>query len=214
MANNFGFLIYDGVEELDVVGPWEIIKIWSEHFQGPQAFTVSQKGGLVTCARGMRIDSDYNFANCPPLNYLLVPGGRGRKQQVNNPALINFIKQQAQQVQQLLSVCTGAFLLQKAGLLKGHKATTYWSAIDELKQFPEIKIKEERYIKDKNIWTGAGVSSGIDLALALIADVAGKKIAGKVQLLAEYFPPTKIFDISEKAEQLPAYIKKLKRRKK
>lgn len=213
MSNNFGFLIYDGVEELDVVGPWEIIKIWNEHYSGPKAFTVSQKGGLVTCARGMRIDSDYNFSNCPPLNYLLVPGGRGRKQEVNNPVLIDFIRQQAAQVQQLLSVCTGAFLLQKAGLLKGHKATTYWAALDELKRFPEIKIKEERYVKDKNVWTGAGVSSGIDLALALIADVAGKKIAGKVQMLAEYFPPAKIFGISEKAAQLPAYIKKIKRKK-
>lgn len=210
MQNTFGFLIFDDVEELDFIGPWEIIKIWSEHFGGPeQVFSVSQNGGLIKCSRGLRVHADDDFAHCPPLNYLLVPGGVGRKREVNNPDLIEFIRTQAANAQYILSVCTGSFLLQKAGLLVDHKATTYWSALEELQQFDELKVVQERYVQDGKIWTAGGISSGIDLALALIAHVAGEEIAGKIQMYAEYFPLTKIYgDVLKTTHPLPTYLVK------
>lgn len=191
MEAQFGFLIYEDVEELDLVGPWEIINLWRKFFEGPEeVFTISQTGHAVNCAGGLQIAANYAFANCPKLDYLLVPGGPGRKTETDNPVLIDFINKQAQNAQHILSVCTGAFLLQKAGLLKGRKATTHHSALHELREFPEVHVVEKRFTKDQNIWTGAGVSSGIDLALALVAEVAGQETAGKVQLKAEYFPLT------------------------
>lgn len=208
MKANFGFLLYPGVEELDVVGPWEVIKFWSEKFAGPdKVFTVSEQGGLISCARGLRIDSDYTFQNCPKLDFILIPGGPGRREEVNNASLIDFIRIQAKNSQQVLSVCTGAFLLQKAGLLKGVHATTYWEALNEFKQFPEIIVTEKRWVRDGKIWTGAGVSSGIDLALALIAEITDKETAGKVQMATEYFPPQKNYADLKNVKNAPDYLK-------
>lgn len=208
MEAKFGFLIFDGVEELDLTGPWEMISIWGKEYHGPnEIFTISQNASVVNCFHGLRIASDYSFCNCPTLDYLLVPGGMGTRKEVNNKALIDFIRLQADHCRCIASVCTGAFLLQAAGLLAGRKATTHWQSLNRLKQFPEVTVCEQRYVKDGAIWTSAGISAGMDMALALIADVSGKEIAGNVQLSAEYFPDPKQYIHVDKIENLPAYLK-------
>jgi transcriptional regulator GlxA family with amidase domain len=107
----------------------------------------------------------------------------------------------------VLSVCTGAFILQAAGLLKGKKATTHWRSLDRLREFQEVSVIEERFVRDGNIWTAAGISAGIDLALAFVADQAGKEVAGKVQLHAEYYPDNTKYGSAHLAPEAPDYIK-------
>lgn len=204
---NFGFLLFPDLEELDLIGPWEIIGMWGNYFDGPKhCLTVSQTGEIVHCAKGLKLVPDYGFGDCPPLDYLLVPGGQGTRREVDNVELITFVQQQAAVCRQVLSVCTGAFILQAAGLLQDKKATTHWNSLDRLREFSEVTVVEERFVRDGNVWTAAGVSAGIDLALALVADQAGDEIAGKVQLGAEYYPSDVKYGTAHFSTKAPDYL--------
>src|SRR5262245_45333097 len=125
-------VLFDNVEELDFAGPWEVFAFL--RFLRPElcdVFTVSQRGGQVACAKGLRVLADHSFDTAPPAQIYLVPGGIGRKVEVNNPQMIQFIEQSAQRAELMTSVCTGAFILHRAGLLEGKPATTNWNARDE-----------------------------------------------------------------------------------
>ena len=205
MKQCFGFLLFEQFEDLDFFGPWEMIALWSQQFKGPQEVVIiSETGKAVTSTKGLTLNTQTDFDGCPKLDFLLIPGGQGTRIEVNNPALIHFIKTKANQCQQILSVCTGAFLLHAAGLLHNKKATTHWASLDRLKAFSDITVIEERFIKDGNIWTSAGISAGTDMALAFIAHTAGETTAGEVQLQAEYYPQTKIYPTN--TENLPTYV--------
>lgn len=205
---NFGFLLFNNLEELDLVGPWEIINVWRMYAGGPErCLTVSQRGGEIVCAKGLKLISDYSFEKCPQLDYLLIPGGNGRKEEMHNEVLLDFVRKQATTCKQIMSVCTGAFILYKAGLLGNKSATTHWNSLDELRVFEDLKVDEKRFVQNGNIWTAAGVSAGIDMALALVAEEAGEETAGKVQLYAEYYPSDKRYGTAHKSEKAPAYLK-------
>lgn len=207
MTHKFGFLMFNELEELDLIGPWEIISLWGKEYNGPnEIFTVSQHGDLIKCAKGLKIYSDYSFSSCPKLDYLLIPGGKGTRKEVENKILTEFISNQAANCRNVLSVCTGSFLLHAAGLLDGRKATTHWSSLERLKQHKEITTCEHRYTKDGAIWTSAGISAGIDMSLAFIADIAGADIAGKIQMQVEYFPEHKLYINLNSKKNLPAYL--------
>jgi len=208
-TRNFGFVIFRDLEELDLVGPWEMVSMWSKHLEGPErCLMVAQSRDPVICAKGMVLHPHVTFAHCPPLDYLLVPGGQGTRQAVDNPALVGFVAARAPSCQAVLSVCTGAFLLHRAGLLAGRRATTHWGSLARLAELGGVTVVQERFVRDGNIWTAAGVSAGIDLALALIADVAGEAVAGKVQLGAEYFPAGKIYGACDQNPAAPGYVRK------
>lgn len=170
--------------------------------------TVSQAGHSVTCSKGLKIIPDHSFLSCPALDYLLIPGGMGTRVEVNNQELIYFIRKQSKNCKNMLSVCTGSFLLHAAGLLTHRKSTTHWMSLDRLKAFQEINVVEKRYVKDGNIWTSAGISAGIDMTLAFIAEIAGKETAGKIQMFAEYFPESKNYINLEEISNLPAYLRR------
>jgi transcriptional regulator GlxA family with amidase domain len=205
---NFGFLLFPDAEELDFAGPWEIINAWSKYADGPErCLTVSQAGGEVRCAKGLRLVADCSFADCPPLDYLLIPGGQGTRQEVNNVALLEFVQRQAANCREVLSVCTGSFILQAAGLLRGKRATTHWASLERLRRFSEVTVDEQRFVRDGHLWTAAGVSAGIDLALALVADQSGEDAASRVQLYVEYYPNARKFGHAHEHEQAPAYLK-------
>lgn len=205
---NFGFLLFPDAEELDLVGPWEIINVWRKYEGGPErCFTVSQQGGEIRFAKGMRILSDYSFEDCPPLDYLLIPGGQGTRAEVNNTHTLEFVRKQSVSCKEILSVCTGSFILQAAGLLNGKRATTHWGSLERLRAFTEVRVTEKRFTRDRQIWTAAGVSAGIDLALALIADQSGEDVAGQVQLYAEYYPEGKRYGQAHLNAQAPEYLK-------
>ena len=107
----FGFLIFPGLEELDLVGPWEMISFWSKYANGPEnCLMVAQSPEPVICAKGMSLNPHATFAACPRLDYLLVPGGEGTRKEVDNKALIQFVSDQAVHCQAVLSVCTGTFI--------------------------------------------------------------------------------------------------------
>ncbi len=107
----------------------------------------------------------------------------------------------------MLSVCTGTFILHRAGLLTNRKATTHWASLDRLRALGDVVVVEDRVVRDGKIWTSAGVSAGIDLALAFIEHMAGEKIAGRIQLGTEYYPSGKSYGMMHEFAQAPMYVK-------
>lgn len=204
----FGVLVFNQVEELDFVGPWEMLTMWSKHAGGPDScLIVGQSLEPIICAKGLSINPHVSFADCPALDYLLVPGGQGTRQEVSNPVLIEFVANQARNCKGVLSVCTGSFVLHAAGLLSGRRATTHWGSLDRLRALGDVAVVEERFVRDGDVWSSAGVSAGTGLMLAFIASVAGEETAGKVQFGAEYYPSTVKYGGFENHAQAPAYIK-------
>src|SRR5688572_24331682 len=109
---NFGFLLFPDVAELDFAGPWELLGDWRDaSMEAPQGLTVAERSGPVMCVNGLTVHASTSFADCPPLDYLLVPGGYGVRREVDNPALVAFIEKRARDCRAVLSVCTGALLL-------------------------------------------------------------------------------------------------------
>jgi transcriptional regulator GlxA family with amidase domain len=207
-THNFGFLLFPGLEELDLVGPWEMISLWSKRLEGPGAcLMVAQSREPVVCAKGMSIIPHASFTDCPPLDYLLVPGGQGTRIEVDNQTLVEFVATQAKGCQAVLSVCTGSFILHRAGLLTGRRATTHWASLERLAALGDVTVCPERVVRDGNVWTSAGVSAGIDLALAFIAAAAGEETAGKIQLGAEYYPSGRFYGTLHQGPQAPAYLR-------
>lgn len=193
MNKRLGFLSFEGMEELDLVGPWEMAGMWRDFAAGPQIVTVGPQAGIVVCNHGLHIQVNYDFFNCPSLDYLLIPGGKGARTQRYNAATIHFIRDFFNRGDALLCVCTGIFILYETGILKGKKATTYHLVKEELKRSTDIELVDTRYYRDGKVWTSAGVSAGIDMFMAFIAQTAGEETAGQVQYLCEYYPEQKIY---------------------
>jgi transcriptional regulator GlxA family with amidase domain len=205
---NFGFLIFNDLEELGLVGPWEMVAMWSKYFEGVQNYLmIAEAEAPVTCFNGMIITPHASFRDAPRMDYLLIPGGMGTRTEVKNKALNDFVAEQAETCRVILSVCTGSFILHSAGLLRGRKATTHYTMLDNMRELEGVEVVEKRFVKDGSIWTSAGVSAGIDMTLELIAQEAGEDTAGKVQLYAEYYPAGKIYGTAHKDPMAPEYIK-------
>lgn len=205
---NIGIVIFEEAEELDFVGPWEMLSMWGTHAGGPkERLIIAQSVAPVTCAKGLVIVPNTSFAQCPNLDILIIPGGQGTRREVENVALISFIKEQAKHCKAVLSVCTGSFLLHRAGLLTEKRATTHWNSLDRLKVLGDVDVVEERFVSDGNIWTSAGVSAGTDMALAFIASFAGEEAAAKTQAAAEYYPSTIRYGDFHKHPKAPRYLK-------
>jgi transcriptional regulator GlxA family with amidase domain len=209
IPRRFAILLFPGAEELDFVGPWEMLRLWSLYAAGPpECLLVAQHDAPVECAKGMRVLPHCDFAACPPLDALLVPGGKGTREQSGNAALLQFVRGQAAGAQAVLSVCTGAFVLQAAGLLAGRSATTHWGMLPRLRKLPGVQVVEERFVQDGPVWSSAGVSAGIDMMLAYIAQVAGADTAGQVQFASEYYPDGVRYGQAATDARAPAYVRR------
>ncbi len=174
-------LLFNGVEIIDYAGPWEVFGT-----AGFQVHTVAEKSEPVTMVFGQKVIADYTFENSPKADILLVPGG-GVSEAMDNPLLIQWIQAAAKEAGHVMSVCTGAFLLAKAGLLAGQTATTVHGMIDDLLAFPNTKVVyNQRYVDNGKIITTAGLSSGIDGALHLVSKMLGRGEAQSVALNMEY----------------------------
>jgi transcriptional regulator GlxA family with amidase domain len=205
---NFGVLVFADAEELDFVGPWEMFAMWKKVADGPEnCLVVAESMAPVACAKGLSVNPHASFEDCPPLDVLLVPGGQGTRKEVGNPMLVDFVARQARNCHSVLSVCTGSFILHAAGLLSGRRATTHWGSLDRLRALGDVEVVEQRWVRDGNVWTAAGVSAGIDLALAFIASTAGEDAAGKVQMAAEYYPCGRNYGSYTGHAQAPAYVR-------
>ncbi len=205
---NFGIVVFPQVEELDFVGPWEMFTLWKQIAGGPQTCViVAESTAPVVCANGLSVNPHVGFDECPPLDVLLVPGGEVTRAAVADPELLGFVARQAAGCRAVLSVCTGALVLHAAGLLSGHKATTHWSFLERLRARGDVEVVEERFTRDGKLWCAAGVSAGIDLALAYIADAAGEDAAGRVQHFAEYYPSRRRYGAYASGPGAPAYLR-------
>lgn len=204
----FGVLIFDQAEELDFVGPWEMLTMWSNVAEGPDAcMVVAPSLDPVICAKGLSVNPHVSFQTCPDLDYLLVPGGEGTRSAVNNREILDFVARQATNCKAVLSVCSGSFVLYAAGLLSGKRATTHWGSLNRLRALGDVTVVEERFVRDGSIWSSAGVSAGTDLMLAFIAHVADEQTAGRVQFGAEYYPVMTRYGDFHNSSVAPAYIR-------
>ncbi|MEM8789056.1 MAG: DJ-1/PfpI family protein [Pseudomonadota bacterium] len=205
-----GFLAFDGVEELDLVGPWEMARMWHAYADGPQAVTVAARAGLVRCAKGLGLVADHGFDDCPRLTALVVPGGFAALDLVDDQAVVAFIRKQGAACDHMLSVCTGSFLLAAAGLLEGRHAATHWKA-REMLAARGVEVSAARFVRDGNVWTSGGVSAGMDLMLHFIAETAGEEAAAITQHNAEYYPDGRIYGALHQADGMPGYMSRLGR---
>lgn len=190
MTYTTGILLFDKLEELDAIGPWEVFTMAAAERGSGKVVTISQSGGMVRCAKGLRIDSDHGFENAPPLDVLVVPGGQGTRSEVDNPVLIDWIAAVAPDCTWVTSVCTGSMLLIEAGPARGKRVTTNWGFVEALRKrggAAEV-IDDMRFVRDGNVVTSAGVSAGIDMALWIVGQTDDPGFARHVQRRMEYNP--------------------------
>jgi transcriptional regulator GlxA family with amidase domain len=189
-VRNVAILLFDDVEVLDFAGPFEMFAVTgpSDSQRPFNVYTVAEKPGPITARNGLSINPSYTISNCPTPDILIVPGGRGTRREMHNPVLLDWIKAHAARAELTLSVCTGALLLAKSGLLNGLAATTHRSAFGLLREVaPNTTVYEDRRIVDNGqIVLSAGVSAGIDLALHVIARLLGEDVARATAYHTEY----------------------------
>ncbi|NCD08743.1 MAG: DJ-1/PfpI family protein [Negativicutes bacterium] len=181
-----GILLFPQVEELDSVGPFEVLSYINKiKPASTKVLLIAESAEAVEAFNGMKVIPDVTMANCPQLDILVVPGGKGRYAAMKNTAIQEFIQRQAQKAKYVTSVCTGAFLLAEAGLLKRKKATTYHTAFAELAAY-SVQVLQQKVVHEDNIVTAAGVSSGIELGLYLLKEEFGVALAQEVADKIEY----------------------------
>jgi len=181
---NVGFVIFPELTQLDFTGPLEVLA------RLPQSAThvVAKSEAPVPSDCGLALVPTHTFATCPPLDVICVPGGRsGVVNAMGDRDTIEFVRRQAGAARYVTSVCTGAFILGIAGLLQGRRATTHW-AFTELLPLVGATYEKARIVKDGNVITAGGVTSGIDFGLSVAAEIAGETVAQAIQLSIEYDP--------------------------
>lgn len=178
-----GFLIFEGMTQLDFTGPLQVLG------RAPDADVaiIAKTMDPVGTDGALRILPTHDLDTAPDLDLICVPGGFGITSVAKDPASIDFLKRQAAQAQYVTSVCTGALILGAAGLLNGKKATTHWAYHDLLPLFGAEPVSA-RVVRDGNLFTGGGVTAGIDFALTILAEIGSPDLARAVQLGLEYNP--------------------------
>jgi transcriptional regulator GlxA family with amidase domain len=189
--HHIGILLFDGVEELDAVGPWEVLSWWTRAFpeDGYTASTFSTDGNAVTCNKGLVVQPHHSRDEVPEMAVLVHPGGDTRALSADAEHL-EWLRNQRTVVPLLTSVCTGSLVYAKAGLLGDRPATTYWGALGGLTENdPTIEVRPDaRWVDDGDVITAAGVSAGIDMALHLVVRLAGPDRARQVRRGIQYDP--------------------------
>ena len=185
-------LLFDGVELLDFAGPFEVFSAARPGPESPErlmeVFTVAEHEGPVLCRNGLVVMPSYTLESSPHADILVIPGGQGARLAINRPDLIDWIRKQARQVSLTASVCTGSFLLARAGLLTGKTVTTHWASVQRMREeFPGLDVRDDqRWIDAGEIITSAGVSAGIDMALHVLDRLYGPDVAAATARGIEY----------------------------
>jgi transcriptional regulator GlxA family with amidase domain len=182
-----GALLFEGFELLDVFGPLEAWGMLAAKGDW-RVVTTAQSAGPVASAQGPHAIADYRLDECPALDVMLVPGGIGTRKGVSDAALLDWLRRRSADAQIVTSVCTGASLLARAGLLDGRRATTNKMSFAWVTtQGPAVQwVKEARWVEDGNVFTSSGVSAGIDMTLAVIAKLEGLSEAERIAVRMEY----------------------------
>jgi transcriptional regulator GlxA family with amidase domain len=184
-TRTLGVVLFPEFELLDVFGPLEMFG----NLKGMiDVVIVAEKKGPVESAQGPSVVADYGFADCPHLDLVLVPGGMGTRDEVDNPILVEWLRDRAAHAEIAMTVCTGTAILARTGLLDGRRATTnkmFFGWVTE--QGPAVRwVKEARWVEDGKFVTSSGVSAGIDMALAVIARLAGSELSERLASTTEY----------------------------
>ncbi|HEY3439075.1 MAG TPA: DJ-1/PfpI family protein [Actinotalea sp.] len=190
-ALRLGIFVFDDAEELDVVGPYEVLAWWARHsVLKPEVVTFSADGSGVRLAKGMRMLPDCGADDVGPLHAFVYPGGHGTRALTRDPAHLEWLRGLRATTPLMTSVCTGALVFAAAGLLAGRPATTHWSAFDELADLDGSVLAdtEARYVDDGDVITSAGVSAGIDMALHLVERLESRDVARTVRRGIQYDP--------------------------
>ena len=197
MKKTVGIFIFDNVEVLDFAGPYEV---FSRTRTVPGAdsrrtddsapfsvFTVARSHDVVTAIGGLRVTPDWAWSDAPPIDILVVPGGFGTRPLLADRPTLDWIAAAAGRAGQVTSVCTGALLLAKVGLLANRRATTHWAAHDLLASIdPTTRVLREQRVVHDGVFTSAGVSAGIDMAFAVVEQFCGKDVADETARYIEY----------------------------
>ena len=190
-----GILIFPDVEVLDFCGPFEVFSVTRLHEERRReeaspfdVFLVAERQQPIETSGGMRVTPDVSITECPPLDILVVPGGWGTRKEIYNDRLLSWIAERGSKVETLASVCTGAMLLGKAGLLDGKHATTHWRSLDWMREsFPNVTVEDGLHVvEDGYVITSAGISAGIDMALRVVTRYYGKSVGRAAARHMEY----------------------------
>jgi len=198
-----GIVLFENIEVLDFCGPFEVFSVVrlaeEKRREEPSPFEVllvAEHPEPVTTTGNMNVIPHYTFTICPRLDILVVPGGWGTRRELNNPVMLEWLRARAAEVETLTSVCTGAMLLGNAGLLDGLHATTHWRSLEWMQaSFPAVTVEFDKHVvADGRVFTSAGISAGIDMALKVVARYFGEDIARATARQMEYTYP----DINER----------------
>jgi transcriptional regulator GlxA family with amidase domain len=186
----FGIFLFDGAEELDWAGPWEVLAAWAKEWpeDGIEVVTVAQRAGVISCAKGLRVLADHTWEDAPPIDVLIYPGGRGTRRQVEDEEVHDWLRSMDGILR--TSVCTGSLVFAAAGLLRDRPATTHWGSLDALAALdPTVDVRgDDRFVDSGDIITAAGVSAGIDMALHLVKRLHSTERARQVKRYIQYAP--------------------------
>jgi transcriptional regulator GlxA family with amidase domain len=192
MTTRIALICFDDMEELDLVGPWEVLRMWqlTHPEDDVDVFTASTDGRTVTCAKGMRITADTSVNDIGRVDVIVYPGGRGTRRHVDDERVKLFLSEQAAAGTLMTSVCTGSLVFAAAGLLNHRPATTHWGSLDVLVSLDEtIEVRpEDRFVDSGEVITASGVSAGIDMALHLVARLHSTQRARQVKRDIQYDP--------------------------
>lgn len=189
-SRRVAIVIFDEVEVLDFCGPFEVFAVTGgRQNETPfQVVTVAEEMKPITARGGLSINPAHDFAGCPQVDILLVPGGMGTRREINNPRMIQWLTERTRKAELVLSVCSGALILAKAGLLEGMTATTHHGALEELRNISSsIAIDcSQRFIDNGRVIVAAGISAGIDMSLHVVARLLGGEQAQETARYMEY----------------------------
>jgi len=187
-----GIALFEGAEELDWAGPWEVLAAWAQQWpeDGVQVLTVARGSESITCAKGLRVLPDRTWEDAPPLDVLVYPGGAGSRRELKDEAVLGWLRDLSGRGTLMTSVCTGSLVYAAAGFLDGRPATTHWTALDLLGELGDgIEVqRDERFVDSGEVVTAAGVSAGIDMALHLVARLHSVERAREVRRYIQYDP--------------------------
>jgi transcriptional regulator GlxA family with amidase domain len=193
MKKNVAILIFDDVEVLDFTGPFEVFALTDElHNHGTfHTFVVAESPGSVRARNGLKVMPDFTLENCPPPHVLVVPGGSGSRALLKKPALLEWLRTKARGAELVMSVCTGALVLAKAGLLDGLRVTTHHTALDLLRELAPTATVDpsQRFHDNGKIITAAGISAGLDSSLHVVARLLNSAAAEATARQMEYEAP-------------------------
>jgi len=191
-SKRIGVYVFPGAEELDWAGPWEVLAAWAQVWPEDriETLTVGRSTEPVTCAKGLQMIPGRSWADAGALDVLIVPGGRGVRDLLEDEAALSWLREQALGGTMMASVCTGSWLFARLGLLDGKPATTHWSGLERLAALgKDIEVRaDERFVDNGQVLTAAGVSAGIDLALHLVARLSSVERAREVKRYIQYDP--------------------------